>query len=72
MLSKYKKFNNDELRTGIVNVDPKVLNPDSASAWLQYIPEADELNNCKEFDGKVESLDAPSKFYLMISKIPNY
>jgi hypothetical protein len=72
MLSKFKKFNNDEIKNGIINLDPKILNPETASTWLQYMPEPDEMNNCKEFDGNPETLDAPSKFFLMVSKIPNY
>lgn len=72
MLSKFKKFTNEEIKLKIINLDAQFLNPETAMTLMQYIPEPEEMNNCRDFDGNIDHLDQPSKFFLMISKIPNY
>ena len=67
MLSKFKKFSNEELKTKILSLDKEVINPESAQTLSQFIPGPEELNNCRDFDGDINQLDQPSKFYLMIS-----
>lgn len=72
MLSKFKKYQNDQLKTALIEMDSKIANADNCQTLLQYVPDQDEYNRAKDFDGNLQQLDQPSKFFVMVSQIPHY
>jgi hypothetical protein len=72
MLSKFKKYSDEQLKTALISIDPKITTVDNCQTLLQYLPDNDEFNRAKDYDGKVEVLDQPSRFFVLISGVPNY
>lgn len=72
MLSKFKKYSMEDLKQALIQLDPTIINLESAQALLRFPPEAEELNNVRNYDGPLENLDLVSQFYLAIKDIPRY
>lgn len=62
----------EELKQALIQLDPKIINLESAQALLRFPPETEELNNVRNYDGPLENLDLVSQFYLAIKDIPRY
>ena len=72
MLSQFKKYTMVELKNAILELNPSVMNLETAQNLLKFPPEVEELNVVKTYDGPIENLDKVSQFYVAIKDVPRY
>lgn len=72
MLTRFKKFSMDSLKTAILTLKPDIISLDAAQALLRFPPESDELERVRSYDGSLDNLDPASQFLFAIKEIPRY
>ena len=67
MLKKYKQYPPQKLAEKIRELDDKFITPESADTLLEKIPDMDEINKFKTYNGPIDILDLPSRYYYEVS-----
>ena len=62
MLSKFRKHTIVELGAAIKSLDPKIINAEAATSLLAFVPDAEEVQLFREYEGPLDVLDQSSKF----------
>ncbi len=44
------------MKNAIISLDPNILNPETASSLIGFIPETEDINIAKDYDGTLETL----------------
>ncbi|XP_013109704.1 uncharacterized protein LOC106088638 [Stomoxys calcitrans] len=72
-LKQFKGYDtNDAIITLLTNANHKAIGPERLKGLLKLLPEAEEIETLKSFDGNHQRLGSAEKFLLMLIKIPNY
>lgn len=72
-LKQFKGYNsNDEIIQLIRNGDHEAIGAEKLKGLLKILPEVDELDMLKSFNGDRQRLGSAEKFLLQLTEVPNY
>eukprot|EP01125_Pyxidicula_operculata_P003592 TRINITY_DN1470_c0_g1_i2.p1 TRINITY_DN1470_c0_g1~~TRINITY_DN1470_c0_g1_i2.p1 ORF type:complete len:1792 (+),score=498.11 TRINITY_DN1470_c0_g1_i2:58-5376(+) len=67
--SRFKKLTFEEIHMAMVKLDEKVLTPSDVTALIEFVPTPDEIELITTYNGGVEDLAPPERYFLTIKNL---